>query len=247
MDVINRLNKEFHRQDFIKTDLDQGLLDKYKRIAEGYTITENGIAVLSDISCDKSWIYCGSFAESVGIDAHLKNIDSIWENHILERLHPEDLTSKHLQELRFFHFMKRKGRNTDYYLIHKLRMKSNTGEYIPILHRLFYARSSESNNLRIALCLYTPITFRLPDNCIVINTTNGESFPLEQVYNSKILSRREAEVLQLIDKGFRSQEIAEHFFISKNTVNRHRQEILAKLQVKNSIEACRIAKALGIL
>jgi len=35
--------------------------------------------------------------------------------------------------------------------------------------------------------------------------------------------------------------------ISVNTVSRHRQEILGKLQVKNSIEACRIAKELQLL
>ena len=35
--------------------------------------------------------------------------------------------------------------------------------------------------------------------------------------------------------------------ISVNTVSRHRQEILAKLQVKNSIEACRVAQDLGLI
>ena len=35
--------------------------------------------------------------------------------------------------------------------------------------------------------------------------------------------------------------------ISINTINRHRQEILGKLQVKNSIEACRIAKDLKLI
>jgi len=35
--------------------------------------------------------------------------------------------------------------------------------------------------------------------------------------------------------------------ISTNTVSRHRQEILGKLQVKNSIEACRVAKDLKLI
>ncbi len=34
--------------------------------------------------------------------------------------------------------------------------------------------------------------------------------------------------------------------ISLNTVNRHRQNILEKLQVNNSIEACRIGKELNL-
>lgn len=44
-----------------------------------------------------------------------------------------------------------------------------------------------------------------------------------------------------------SKEIAETLSISINTVSRQRQEILGKLQVKNSIEACRIAKDLKLI
>ena len=64
---------------------------------------------------------------------------------------------------------------------------------------------------------------------------------------SKILSDREIQVLRLIDKGLISKQIADTLSISIHTVSRHRQEILAKLQVRNSIEACRVAKDLGLL
>ena len=37
------------------------------------------------------------------------------------------------------------------------------------------------------------------------------------------------------------------FVFAVNTISRHRQEILGKLQVKNSIEACRIAKDLRLI
>jgi DNA-binding NarL/FixJ family response regulator len=43
-----------------------------------------------------------------------------------------------------------------------------------------------------------------------------------------------------------SKEIASDLSISINTVNRHRQNILEKLHVDNSIEACRIAKGLNL-
>jgi DNA-binding NarL/FixJ family response regulator len=62
-----------------------------------------------------------------------------------------------------------------------------------------------------------------------------------------ILSNREVEILRLIEKGLKSKEIASELFISINTVNRHRQNILKKLQASNSIEACRIAKSLKII
>ena len=70
---------------------------------------------------------------------------------------------------------------------------------------------------------------------------------LDKENNTKILSARETQVLKLIDKGLTSKDIAETLSISRNTVSRHRQEILGKLQVRNSIEACRIAKDLKLI
>lgn len=65
--------------------------------------------------------------------------------------------------------------------------------------------------------------------------------------STRILSVREKQVLSLIDKGLTSKKIAETLSISINTVSRHRQEILGKLQVKNSIEACRVSKDLKLI
>ncbi|MBP7498932.1 MAG: response regulator transcription factor [Chryseobacterium sp.] len=49
----------------------------------------------------------------------------------------------------------------------------------------------------------------------------------------------------MIQDGKRSKEIAELLFISINTVNRHRQNILEKLRVGNMTEACAMATKLG--
>ena len=62
-----------------------------------------------------------------------------------------------------------------------------------------------------------------------------------------ILSEREKEILRCIRKGLSSKEIANFFCISVNTVNRHRQNILEKLSVGNSIEACRAAELMKLL
>ncbi|MDE5846342.1 MAG: LuxR C-terminal-related transcriptional regulator [Muribaculaceae bacterium] len=44
-----------------------------------------------------------------------------------------------------------------------------------------------------------------------------------------------------------SAEIAGLLNISIHTVSRHRQEIISKLQVKNTHEACRLAKSMGLI
>ncbi len=50
------------------------------------------------------------------------------------------------------------------------------------------------------------------------------------------LNKREKEVLELMLNGFTSKEIAEKLFISKNTVNTHRRNILNKLNATSTIE-----------
>lgn len=46
------------------------------------------------------------------------------------------------------------------------------------------------------------------------------------------LTSREKEIVDLISKGFQAQDIADRLFLSVKTVNRHRENIKAKLQVR---------------
>ncbi len=254
MDIVKKLTNEFSRQDFTNSreDLDAVELDKYKRITSGYATIENAIAVLSDMHANTSYIYYGDFSDVLGLGKMTDKEDrigSIWEEEILKLVSPDDLHNKYLHELRFFHFVKHlpKGRRHHYYLANKLRMKDSAGNYHAVLHRLFYVPEPNGNSLWLALCLYTPLTVDLPNGSVVINSVTGETEGLEVKNDLKILSDRERQVLRLIDKGLMSKNIAERLSISINTVSRHRQEILSKLQVKNSIEACRIAKDLGLI
>ena len=84
-------------------------------------------------------------------------------------------------------------------------------------------------------------------SCTILNSADGQTLELEKQNCNDLLSEREKEILQLINKGKMSKDIAQTLSISINTVNRHRQNILEKLQVNNSIEACRIAKELHLL
>ncbi len=64
-------------------------------------------------------------------------------------------------------------------------------------------------------------------------------------FNPKI-TRREKEVLSLIAKGYSSQEIAEHLFISLRTVDTHRYNLLQKLDAKNTAGLLRAATEMGL-
>ncbi|HET7003797.1 MAG TPA: LuxR C-terminal-related transcriptional regulator [Puia sp.] len=58
------------------------------------------------------------------------------------------------------------------------------------------------------------------------------------------ITGREKEILHLIGAGFSTKQIASQLFISINTVQTHRANLLRKLQVKNSMELIReVSKA----
>ena len=251
MDTIDILNREFSGQDFAEEQPYAEMLDRYRDLACSYARIENTIVVLSDLRTSSSYIYYGGFSRTLGIDKSGKEdeVSSIWEDQIFRLIHPDDLSGKHLQELRFYHFMKHRPRKerADYYLASRLRMKNATGEYIPVLHRMFYIQVPCGDIFWLALCLYGPLPFDIPEQCVIINSVNGNVTELEKQDNSRILSVRERQVLDLIDKGLTSKGIAETLSISIHTVSRHRQEILGKLQAKNSIAACRVAKDLKLI
>ncbi len=61
------------------------------------------------------------------------------------------------------------------------------------------------------------------------------------------LTTREKEVLKLVGEGYTSREIAENLFISINTVERHRTNIMDKLGMHNKAELIRLAIRKGLV
>jgi len=56
-----------------------------------------------------------------------------------------------------------------------------------------------------------------------------------------ILTPREKEILELIAEGYTNPQIAEKIFLSQFTVDSHRKNLLAKLNVKNTASLIRLA------
>lgn len=61
------------------------------------------------------------------------------------------------------------------------------------------------------------------------------------------LTPRESEVLQLIGEELTTAEIAKKLFLSSNTIETHRRNLLEKFQVKNSIGLIKKAISLGMI
>lgn len=245
MSCLKKLNQLLKSQSFNGGTIDVSqLLDYAKNISQ----IENVTVVVSDMRCGISRIFPGKFGIVLGVSNYVEE-NSIWEKDILNLMTEKQREEKYLAELRFFNFLRHVPRHArpDYYLVSKLRMKAATGDTIDVIHRMYYIYADDSETVTHALCLYGRPAFDFIGKNRIVNSFTGVSEELTASGDSSILSRREKQVLTLIDSGKRSYEIADILSISKNTVSRHRQQILAKLQVKNSMEACRIAKTMKII
>lgn len=213
-------------------------------------VAENAIAVLSNLREDTSFIVYGRLAKLLGIKAEheAEEIGSIWEQSVLERIHPDDVIQKLAMELRFLTFVKAQDAESrrDYFMQHVVRMRNAEGEYVYVTHRIYYLDYDSRANVTLALCLYT-ICGHESSAAGIFNTLTGSRVEDSADGVTHILSRREKEILSLIGAGSTSKEIADRLSISAHTVNGHRQNIMQKLKVRNSSEAYSLARHLGLV
>jgi len=244
----NILNDTLLTQSFSQQD---SPLAQCQVVARVYAGIENAVAVLSDLKANRSYIYCGAVGAALGLQIDTE-IDSIWEEGLFSRIRPDDLEAKHAMELQFFHMLKDlpNAERYDYYVNSIVHMRNAQEEYVPVQHRMFYIRSADNGSVWMALCLYNFPPQQTDGRAYfgrIVNSRTGRILLPDQQQVNSILSEREKDVLRMIKAGSSSKEIAARFSISVYTVNRHRQNILQKLHVNNSMAACRIADAIHLL
>ena len=172
---------------------------------------------------------------------------------IYNRLHPEDLVEKRMLEYEYFKFVdslpaEDKVRHK---AICRIRIKDREGRYRVLDNSTQILKTSPNGKIWLILCCYdlSPIQeFQTDINAHIKNNHTGEITSLSfSDKKNHILTAREKEILLLIKEGKPSKQIADTLSISIHTVNRHRQNILEKLSVGNSMEAIMAATAMGFL
>ncbi|MCS3529286.1 response regulator transcription factor [Chryseobacterium sp. JUb7] len=241
MEIVEKLNKTLLNKGLKICSLDIGI---YKQAALMYTQLENAVAVLSDMQENKSYVYSSETAEVLGLKFkdNPMEIQSIWEEEILKKIHPDDKLKKYIHELRFFKMIDslKSTERSAYHVLSRIRMKDKNDQYTFVQHKMFYIYSPENEKLRFALCLYTVSIDQssgMTPEFLIVNSIKGDVLIEDRLNFKNILSVRELEVLKYVGEGFTSKEIADFLSISINTVSRHRQNILEKLKVKNSVQA----------
>ena len=125
-----------------------------------------------------------------------------------------------------------------YKYIYELRVLER-GKYVRMIYQMRILAFKDDNFLGMGIIDIAPeqsantsVRFQIK-NCL---TDEIVPFAIESATDT-LLTPREREILALAKEGMFSKEISEKLNISIHTVNRHRQNILEKLQVDNMIAA----------
>jgi len=244
---MDELKKEYYEllslQVFNETDLDYSLLEKHKSmLAQLAKVSNSGITVF-DLYAKKHVFASYNFMDIFG--HYVDGID--------ERVHPDDIKlnlRNAIEALKFLYAHRESMK--DYKMMSEYRIRNASGEYVRVVEQFTLLESDKSGNAWLALSLIDLSPDQSAFKSVkgnILNLKTNTFFAIQDLYNTdKVgLSPREIKVLQLVKDGLLSKEISEQLFISVHTVNTHRQRILEKLNVDNSMEAVKYASALGLL
>ncbi|MFZ0129673.1 MAG: response regulator transcription factor, partial [Candidatus Dormiibacterota bacterium] len=71
----------------------------------------------------------------------------------------------------------------------------------------------------------------------LMDRVRGDANSTAGAANPPVLNERQTQILRLISDGYSNKEIAKRVHLSENTVKSHVQDIFAKLDVRNRVEA----------
>lgn len=257
MDILRKeLNEFYEGQRLAAESLDYSLLDECVASVAAVTGIERDCRVITDAARDRCVVMGGALGRLIGLsddEGYVTEVCSSDEDEIYSRIHPEDLVEKRMLEYEFFKCVDRQSAASklDYKATSHIRVLSREGSYLYVDNSTRLLRLSPNGKAWLILCCYAISSLQESLDGIsprIINMRSGEVMPLRlSDRRARILTDREKEVLTLIRDGKLSKQIAEKLHISVHTVNRHRQNILEKLSVGNSVEAVTAATLMRLL
>ena len=164
------------------------------------------------------------------------------ELNIENLVHPDDLEVVRRIDKKVWEFLDTlpEEEKLTYKYIYEMRVLDR-GKYVRMIYQTRLLAFKDDNFLAMGMIDLAPeqsantsVRFQIK-NCL---TDEVVPFTIETA-TDVLLTPREREILALAKEGMFSKEISEKLNISIHTVNRHRQNILEKLQVDNIIEAIR--------
>ena len=188
-----------------------------------------------------------NFSQIVGIDSNYKNELTV----LYEHVHSCNIDAflKYTQRVVKCGFDKSCNLSEEKDFVMSVYLSHHHRVILKTTTILYY---DSNQTMRYTIGKLTDVTDLIPFQHFSYKFTGPNSATLYNLYeqNSEgdcILGKREIEILRLIGKRMSSQAIANSLYISKHTVDKHRRNIIGKLDCKNSSEAYIRAKNLGLI
>lgn len=241
------------KQSLHHSDIDYCVWERDRMMLQQMEKITGSCAFVVDVyKCRYSYA-SSNFADLLGYDRH--KIDTVQKqgDYLESRIHPDDLAQLKSMQIylsRYIYNLPPEERN-NYKNIFTYRILNARHEYINVTGKHQVLKTSGNGKAWLILGITDISPNQNPINgigCTVLNLKSEDIFSPDCLNESKPqLTCRETEILQLIKNGFLSKEIAHRLGISIHTVNIHRQNILRKLNVQNSIEAIKIGYKTGLI
>lgn len=234
-------------------DIDYAVWERDKSMLHQLSKISRSCSFVVDVyKCNYTYA-SSNFVDLLGYDSHKIETLERQGDYLESRIHPDDraqLATLQVTLAQFIYNLPLEQRN-DYSNIYSFRMLNARQQYIRVTSR-HQVLEQDRNGKAWLIIGNMDISPNQKDfetvDCAVLNLKNGEIFsPSLLPLPSANLTNREIEILRLIQKGLLSKEIADKLCISIHTVNIHRQNLLRKLGVQNSIEAIRLGQEIRLL
>lgn len=143
----------------------------------------------------------------------------------------------------------------DYKIVHDYRLRKANGTYIRILQQTAAYEVSDKVVLK-TIIQHMDISNIKDNSAAELHFIGSNGQPSYYNIESKSdinkqstlkFTKRELEIINLLDQAKTSEEIAKDLFISIHTVRTHRKNILQKTGCENTIDLLKIVKSLKLL
>lgn len=252
-EVKEILQAIYAQHELKEVGLNYQIIENYKHDFNRLSQLNNSCLFIVDLHKFEYVFTSDNFKNLFGFIPTADKNSAIDETFLDSKIHPDDFFEykRILPKVGEFLLQQPKEERVYYKHIFELRIQNIQKEHIKVSWERQALETDEVGNLWLMLGVVHVLSpekdFPQVRN-FFINTKTGERIPFELPNETQpLLTSREKEVLKLIQKGLLSKEIAGKLSISVNTVNNHRQNILQKMQVNNSLEAVDQARKSGII
>lgn len=240
------------KQQISSLDVDYGLWNKKRESIREFSRISQSCIFIVDVFKERYDFASDNFSHIFGYNpVDIKTIRKKGDL-LEERIHPDDriqLLQYQIEHGQFIYSLPPEERN-DYQQIFQIRMLNAKQQYVNVISRQQVLEKDQNGKAWMIMGTMDISPDQLLSGKIkrtVLNRKTGEILTVPFIPAEKKLTGREKEILLLIRRGLLSKEIADRLNLSIYTINNHRKNILAKLNVDNIMEAMNIVFTSSVL